>query len=51
MSETCNCKYFSELANFSDLPHGTVHDGGLNAANYTPFFLHNSVANPDVANT
>jgi hypothetical protein len=30
---------------------GTVHDGGLNAANYTPFFLHNSVANPDVANT
>ncbi len=27
---------------------GTVHDGGLNAANYTPYFLHNAVPNPDV---
>lgn len=30
---------------------GTVHDGGLNAANYTPFFLNKAVPNPDVANT
>ena len=30
---------------------GTVHDGGVNAANYTPFFLHNAVPNPNVANT
>lgn len=30
---------------------GTVHDGGLNAANYTPFFLNKAIPNPDVANT
>lgn len=30
---------------------GTVHDGGLNAANYTPFFLHNAVPNPNIINT
>ena len=30
---------------------GTVHDGGINAADHTPFFLHNAVPNPDVANT
>lgn len=30
---------------------GTVHDGGLNAANYTPFFLNRAIPNPDVANT
>ncbi|MDM5057556.1 MULTISPECIES: DUF3800 domain-containing protein [Aeromonas] len=28
---------------------GTVHDGGLNAANFTPFFLNKAVPNPDVA--
>lgn len=26
----------------------TVHDGGLNAANYTPFFLNKAVPNPNV---
>jgi hypothetical protein len=30
---------------------GTVHDGGVNSANYTPFFLQNSVPNPNIANT
>lgn len=30
---------------------GTVHDGGVNAADHTPFFLHNAVPNPNVANT
>lgn len=30
---------------------GTVHDGGINAANYTPFFLQNAVPNPNIANT
>lgn len=30
---------------------GTVHDGGLNAADYTPFFLVRATPNPDVANT
>ena len=28
---------------------GTVHDGGLNAANYTPLFLDKAIPNPDVA--
>lgn len=28
----------------------TVYDGGLNAANYTPFFLYKAQPNPDVAN-
>ncbi|HHQ4650996.1 TPA: DUF3800 domain-containing protein [Aeromonas hydrophila] len=30
---------------------GTVHDGGLNAADHGAFFLHRAVPNPDVANT
>jgi len=30
---------------------GTVHNGGLNAANHIPFFLHNAVPNPDIAKT
>lgn len=30
---------------------GTVHDGGLNAADYTPFFLDRATPNPDVAST
>lgn len=30
---------------------GTVHDGGLNAADHTPFFLRKATPNPDVANT
>lgn len=30
---------------------GTEHDGGINAADYTPFFLHNAVPNPNVAST
>ncbi|HGY8407379.1 TPA: hypothetical protein ACNTEZ_005212, partial [Escherichia coli] len=29
---------------------GTVHTGGLNAANNIPFFLQNAVPNPDVIN-
>jgi hypothetical protein len=29
---------------------GTVHDGGLNAANHTTSFLNRAVPNPDVAN-
>ncbi|UXZ55362.1 DUF3800 domain-containing protein [Halomonas sp. 7T] len=29
---------------------GTVHDGGLNAANYTSLFLHRATPNPNVAN-
>ena len=29
---------------------GTVHNGGLNAANNIPFFLQNAVPNPDVIN-
>ncbi|MBC8786288.1 DUF3800 domain-containing protein [Pseudomonas fluorescens] len=28
---------------------GTIHNGGLNAANHIPFFLHNAVPNPDIA--
>jgi hypothetical protein len=30
---------------------GTVHDGGLNAADHTPFFLMNAKPNPDVEGT
>lgn len=30
---------------------GTEHDGGINAADHTPFFLHNAVPNPDVVGT
>lgn len=30
---------------------GTVHNGGLNAANHIPLFLHNAVPNPDIAKT
>ncbi|KTC18552.1 hypothetical protein AO390_03145 [Pseudomonas marginalis ICMP 11289] len=30
---------------------GTVHNGGLNAANHIPLFLSSAVPNPDIANT
>lgn len=30
---------------------GTVHDGGVNAADHTAFFLNNAVPNPDMVNT
>jgi hypothetical protein len=30
---------------------GTEHDGGINAADHTPLFLHNAVPNPDVVGT
>lgn len=30
---------------------GTVHDGGVNAADHTAFFLHNAVPNPDMVKT
>ena len=30
---------------------GTVHDGGLNAADHTQFFLYNATPNPNVMNT
>lgn len=30
---------------------GTVHDGGLNAANFIPYFLEKAIPNPNVANT
>ncbi|MGR6503657.1 DUF3800 domain-containing protein [Shewanella sp. Koi 1] len=30
---------------------GTVHDGGLNAADYTTFFLEKAIPNPDIVNT
>lgn len=30
---------------------GTIHDGGLNAADHTPFFLYSATPNPSVMNT
>ncbi|PKH69495.1 hypothetical protein CXF61_00050 [Psychrobacter sp. 4Dc] len=30
---------------------GTIHNGGLNAADHTPFFLYNATPNPSVMNT
>jgi hypothetical protein len=30
---------------------GTEHDGGINAADRIPFFLHNAVPNPDIVGT
>lgn len=30
---------------------GTVHDGGVNAADYTPFFLEKAIPNPNIVNT